>query len=104
MKTSDIKRGVQIAIKKFISEKIEKRGNKYVVLSHAGKVLGTHDTHEEALKQLGAVEASKSREAAKEAVERHDAGNPDLDSVDETEYDEDGFRIHSDQYEDDVFE
>jgi hypothetical protein len=40
---------------------IEKRGDKWVVLSKAGKVLGRHDTRAEAVKQLQAVEASKHR-------------------------------------------
>lgn len=39
---------------------VEKRGSKWVVLSKDGKVLGTHDTEEEALKQLRAVEAAKA--------------------------------------------
>lgn len=40
---------------------IRQRNGKWVVLSEAGKVLGTHDTREEAVKQLGAIEASKAR-------------------------------------------
>lgn len=40
---------------------IEKRGDKYVVLSGDRKVLGTHATRAEALAQLRAVEASKAR-------------------------------------------
>jgi uncharacterized protein len=42
---------------------IERRGNKWVVLSHEGKVLGTHPTRESAENQLRAVEAAKAREA-----------------------------------------
>jgi len=38
---------------------IEQRGKKWVVLSHAGKVLGKHDTRKEALEQLKAVEVNK---------------------------------------------
>lgn len=43
------------------TDSIEKRGEKWVVLSGAGKVLGTHDTEEEAKKQLAAIEAAKHR-------------------------------------------
>ncbi|EON7637299.1 hypothetical protein FOI42_RS03920 [Escherichia coli] len=43
-----------------ISEKIQKRGNEWVVTDHTGKkVLGRHPTRKEALKQLRAVEFSK---------------------------------------------
>lgn len=46
----------------FNQDRIEKRGNKYVVLSsNAGEVLGEHDTKKEAEAQLAAVEASKAR-------------------------------------------
>jgi len=45
----------------FRSDRIEKRGSSYVVLSEAGKVLGKHPTRAEAVAQLGAVEASKAR-------------------------------------------
>jgi hypothetical protein len=38
---------------------IEKRGNKFVVLSHGGRVLGEHATRKEAIAQLQAVEISK---------------------------------------------
>jgi hypothetical protein len=42
--------------------KIEKRGEKWVVLDSAGeKVLGTHDDEEAAKKQLAAIEASKAK-------------------------------------------
>lgn len=41
---------------------IRKRGNKFIVTNKAGtKVLGTHNTRKEALKQLAAIEASKKR-------------------------------------------
>src|SRR4026207_69959 len=40
---------------------IEKRGEKWVVLSKEGEVLGTHPSEEEARKQLAAVEANKHR-------------------------------------------
>ena len=41
---------------------IRKRGNKFIVTNKAGtKVLGTHDTRKEALKQLAAIESSKKR-------------------------------------------
>lgn len=43
-----------------IMEKIKKRGNKWIVTDHTGKkILGTHDTREDALKQLRAVEYFK---------------------------------------------
>ena len=41
------------------TDTVEKRGSKYVVLSEAGKVLGTHDTKAAADAQLRAIEASK---------------------------------------------
>ncbi|KKM25202.1 hypothetical protein LCGC14_1597350 [marine sediment metagenome] len=40
-------------------DRIEKRGRKYTVLSSDGKVLGEHDTHEAAAKQLRAIEINK---------------------------------------------
>ena len=40
---------------------IRKRGGKWVVTSSEGKTLGTHDTRAKAVKQLGAIEASKHR-------------------------------------------
>jgi hypothetical protein len=39
---------------------IHKRGNKWVVLSKAGKVLGKHKTRDQALNQLRAVETNKA--------------------------------------------
>jgi len=49
-----------------VNDKIEEREGKWVVLSMEGKVLGTHETKEQAEEQLRAVEASKH---AKDAVE-----------------------------------
>ena len=40
-------------------DKIEKRGSKWVVLSEAGKLLGTHSSKKKAEEQLRAIEASK---------------------------------------------
>lgn len=41
---------------------IRKKGNKYQVLTEDGKrVLGTHPTRAEAVKQLQAIEANKKR-------------------------------------------
>lgn len=40
---------------------IEKRGTKWVVLSMAGEVLGTHDTEREAQAQLAQIELAKAR-------------------------------------------
>lgn len=53
--------------------RVEKRGAKWVVTTEDGsRVLGTHDTKEEALAQLAAIEASKARAAAKhETMARH---------------------------------
>jgi hypothetical protein len=45
----------------YLSEKIVKKGKEFAVTSKKGKVLGKHKTRQEALKQLGAVEASKTR-------------------------------------------
>jgi hypothetical protein len=42
-------------------DRIEKRGSQWAVLSKSGRVLGKHKTREEAIAQLGAVEASKTR-------------------------------------------
>ena len=43
-------------------DKIRKRGSKYQVTNQAGtEVLGEHDTREEAVKQLAAIEAAKGR-------------------------------------------
>lgn len=42
-----------------IREYIRKRGDKWVVVSKKGKVLGTHDTKKSALKQLAAIEINK---------------------------------------------
>ncbi len=51
-----------------VEMRIQQRGSKWVVLPENGdKVLGTHDTKEDALAQLRAIEASKSRHALFEA-------------------------------------
>ena len=42
-----------------LNEYIRKRGDKWVVISKKGKTLGTHDSHESALRQLRAIEAHK---------------------------------------------
>jgi predicted metallo-beta-lactamase superfamily hydrolase len=41
-----------------IHERVQRRGNKWVLLSKKGKVLGTHDTKKDALKQERAIWAS----------------------------------------------
>ncbi len=47
-------------LKKIINEVIEKRGNKWVLLSKdRSKVLGTHDTKKDAEAQERAIKASK---------------------------------------------
>lgn len=45
---------------------IEKRGDAFVLLSHEGKVLGTHGTREEAEAQERAIEANKHKDHSKE--------------------------------------
>jgi len=40
---------------------IERRGDRFVVLSEHGKVLGTHDTEAEAEAQLRAIHISQAR-------------------------------------------
>ena len=51
-----------VASKYNLIEKIQKRGNKWVVLDSSGeKVLGTHETKEKAKKQLAAIEISKQK-------------------------------------------
>ncbi|NEP57488.1 MAG: DUF1073 domain-containing protein [Symploca sp. SIO2G7] len=49
---------------------ITKRGNKWVVLSEKGKLLGEHDTPEDAVKQLRAIEAAKHRNDDATPVQR----------------------------------
>ncbi len=44
---------------------IRKRGDKFVVTAKSGRTLGTHRTRKAALRQLGAVEASKARKTKK---------------------------------------
>lgn len=44
-----------------INEKIEKEGDQWVVKSEEGKTLGSHPTKEDAVEQLKAIEASKSK-------------------------------------------
>ncbi len=44
---------------------IEKRGNKWVILSMDGRVLGTFDTREEALRRLRQIEHFKQATASK---------------------------------------
>jgi hypothetical protein len=46
---------------RYFNEYIKKQGEKWVVQSKAGKTLGTHDTKQDAIKQLAAVEASKNK-------------------------------------------
>jgi len=45
-----------------LREYVEERNGKWVVLNHTKtKVLGTHDTEEEANKQLAAIEINKHK-------------------------------------------
>lgn len=45
-----------------LTEKVRKRGDKWVVLNKSGKkVLGTHSTKEDAMKQLKAIEINKHK-------------------------------------------
>lgn len=47
-------------LSELLCEFVEHRGNKWVVVDHTRtKVLGTHDTEEEANAQLRAIEANK---------------------------------------------
>lgn len=49
-------------LNELLCEFIEHRGNKWVVVNHnRTKVLGTHDTEEEAKAQLRAIEANKHK-------------------------------------------
>lgn len=51
-----------IGFSEFITEKIAKRGDDWVVLDSKGKkVLGTHPSKEKAVKQLQAIEISKMK-------------------------------------------
>ena len=51
-----------IGFEEFITEKIAKRGDDWVVLDSKGKkVLGTHPSKEKAVKQLQAIEISKMK-------------------------------------------
>jgi hypothetical protein len=46
----------------YLSEKIMKKGKKFVVTDSAGeKTLGVHDSRKDAVRQLQAIEASKAR-------------------------------------------
>ena len=51
--------------RKFLQEKIVKKGNKYQVQSEKGRNLGTYDTKEEAEKRLNQVEHFKSLDESK---------------------------------------
>lgn len=47
-------------IREILCEFVERRGNKWVVVTHdRSKILGTHDTKEGADRQLRAIEANK---------------------------------------------
>jgi len=49
-------------IKELIREFVEQRNGKWVVLDHTKKkVLGTHDTKDEADRQLAAIEINKHK-------------------------------------------
>lgn len=62
--TEEIKTILETVV--YLSEKIHKKGSKFVVTDSTGKkTLGTHKTREKALNQLKAVEASKARQAKK---------------------------------------
>lgn len=51
-----------IGFQEFITEKVTKRGNDWVVLDSKGKkVLGKHSSKEKAIKQLQAIEISKMK-------------------------------------------
>ena len=53
---------LQEMIDKLLNERIVKRGSKWAVVSKDGsKTLGTHDTKEDAVKQLQAIEINKHK-------------------------------------------
>ena len=55
---------IRIKIKKSVNETIKQVGDKFVVYPEdGGKRLGTHDTEDEAEKQLAAIEISKAKRA-----------------------------------------
>jgi hypothetical protein len=54
--------GFKIHLKKCMIERIARQGSKWVVKPESGdRVLGTHSTKKEALKQLAAIEISKHK-------------------------------------------
>jgi HK97 family phage prohead protease len=62
-----------------VSKKIEQRGDKWVVLSMDGEVLGEHDTEEDAKAQLAAIEANKSTPMCPACVKAANDGEPPKD-------------------------
>lgn len=61
---------------------IRKKGSKWVVYSHKGKVLGTHSSRADAVAQLGAIEASKARRKQGRRIELNDGVYRVLDGSD----------------------
>ena len=54
--------GFKIHLKQCMIERIARQGSKWVVKPESGdRVLGTHSTKKEALKQLAAIEISKHK-------------------------------------------
>lgn len=51
-----------------LNEYIRHRGDKWVVVSKKGKTLGTHDTKQDALSQLRAIEANKHMEEGNDSL------------------------------------
>ena len=52
---------------------IRKRGSKYVVVSeHTGKTLGTHETKDDAQKQIDAINMGKARTAGHRLPKKQD--------------------------------
>lgn len=50
----------------YLSEKIMKKGKKYIVTDSSGdETLGIHDSRQKAVRQIQAIEASKARKAGK---------------------------------------
>lgn len=60
-KTDDLNEALRLLETEYlrINETVRQRGNKWVLLSSAGKVLGTHDTKQEAKAQETAIQISK---------------------------------------------
>jgi hypothetical protein len=66
---------------------IKKKGDKFVVLSEGGRVLGEHNTRREAVEQLRAIEASKTNPSQAASSIKDAFGTPEEESADEEKSD-----------------